>query len=157
MTPQPNPEAGRTRRNVEELHALACDCGWRAGYIDIDSTTYHHPDSPGELLDIPTSYLTHRFAERYDAALARLTPGPVREHLPSRQLSRQLIAAVTAHNADTARAMCHWVQGRGNARADTHEAFHFGDQPGQSGVCPYEAVAAVLTGQPDPRDAPRNT
>jgi hypothetical protein len=49
--------------------------------------------------------------------------------------------------------MCDWVQGFAGARAahPTHSGFHFGYVPGQSGVCPYYAIAAVLRGQPDPR------
>lgn len=44
--------------------------------------------------------------------------------------------------------LCHWVQNRdGCAERETHNAFHF-DNP-----CPYEAIAAVLRGEPDPREA----
>ncbi len=42
--------------------------------------------------------------------------------------------------------LCHWVQDRGNARTETHEQFHF------LNPCPYAAMAAVLRGEPDPRD-----
>lgn len=42
--------------------------------------------------------------------------------------------------------MCHWVRGVGAARDESHFAFHYGS------VCPYSAVAAVLRGDPDPRD-----
>jgi crossover junction endodeoxyribonuclease RusA len=40
--------------------------------------------------------------------------------------------------------LCHWCQGRGEDIS--HEAFHYGSP------CPYLVVAAVLAGQPDPRD-----
>lgn len=43
-------------------------------------------------------------------------------------------------------AMCHWHQNRGGAQDVTHALFHHGNP------CPYEAIAAVLAGQPDPRD-----
>jgi hypothetical protein len=58
-----------------------------------------------------------------------------------------LIAArVRAEASGTVAAMCHWVQDVGGVRArESHEAFHFGYS------CPYEAVAAVLRGEPDPR------
>lgn len=42
------------------------------------------------------------------------------------------------------RDLCHWR--RGLANDVSHVAFHFG------GVCPYDAVAEVLAGRPDPRD-----
>lgn len=43
--------------------------------------------------------------------------------------------------------MCHWTQGRGDARDITHVAFHNGSP------CPYQAMADVAAGLPDPRDA----
>lgn len=43
------------------------------------------------------------------------------------------------------RQLCHWR--RGLANDVTHVAFHFGS------VCPYVAVAEVLAGRADPRDA----
>lgn len=42
--------------------------------------------------------------------------------------------------------LCHWRRALGDARDVSHHAFHFGS------VCPYDAVAAILAGQPDPRD-----
>jgi crossover junction endodeoxyribonuclease RusA len=42
--------------------------------------------------------------------------------------------------------LCHWRQARGDASDVSHEAFHYGSP------CPYLVVAAVLAGQPDPRD-----
>lgn len=42
------------------------------------------------------------------------------------------------------RELCHWR--RGLALDITHTAFHFGS------ICPYDAVAEVLAGRPDPRD-----
>jgi crossover junction endodeoxyribonuclease RusA len=42
------------------------------------------------------------------------------------------------------RELCHWRQGL--VSDVTHQAFHFG------ALCPYDVVAAVLAGQPDPRD-----
>lgn len=42
------------------------------------------------------------------------------------------------------RDLCHWRQGLANDVS--HHAFHFG------AVCPYDAVDAILAGQPDPRD-----
>lgn len=57
---------------------------------------------------------------------------------------------ITAQNAATVAGMCHWVQGVGDARAETHREFHFGF------TCPYEAAAAVLRGQPDPRGTHRD-
>jgi len=50
--------------------------------------------------------------------------------------------AVTAE-LDVA-ALCHWRRGLANDLS--HVAFHFGS------VCPYDAVAEVLAGRPDPRD-----
>lgn len=88
--PAPNPAAGRTRRNLDELKALARDCGWRPVAYLGDSVRYWHPDSLGEELEIPGSRDADRFDERFDAALARLTPQPVP------------IAAVTAQNASLA-------------------------------------------------------
>lgn len=42
--------------------------------------------------------------------------------------------------------MCHWVQNvNGIASMESHTEFHFGF------TCPYEAMAAVLRGEPDPR------
>jgi hypothetical protein len=49
--------------------------------------------------------------------------------------------------AATVADLCHWRQGVGNARDQTHALFHFGSP------CPYMVAAAVLQGQPDPRDA----
>jgi crossover junction endodeoxyribonuclease RusA len=43
--------------------------------------------------------------------------------------------------------LCHWTQGRGDAQEVTHAAFHYGSP------CPYEVMAAVMLGLPDPRDA----
>lgn len=60
-----------------------------------------------------------------------------------------LMLNTTIACAQTARNLCHWVQGAGNARESTHEDFH-----GWGNPCPFEVVAAVLTGQPDPRDTP---
>ena len=47
--------------------------------------------------------------------------------------------------ATTVEAMCHWKQDETVRQRVTHETFHFGN------VCPYDAMAAVLRGQPDPR------
>lgn len=45
-------------------------------------------------------------------------------------------------------ALCHWQQSRGGvADRESHAAFHY-DSP-----CPYEVVAALLRGEPDPREA----
>lgn len=45
------------------------------------------------------------------------------------------------------RAMCHWRRNTAGVQEfETHAAFHYGS------VCPYDAIAAVLAGQPDPRD-----
>jgi len=41
-------------------------------------------------------------------------------------------------------ALCWWR--RGHAPDLSHAAYHFGD------VCPFDTVAAILDGQPDPRD-----
>jgi hypothetical protein len=50
---------------------------------------------------------------------------------------------MSATTVDVAQ-LCHWRQGLANDV--THHAFHFGS------VCPYDAVAAILAGRPDPRD-----
>jgi hypothetical protein len=53
--------------------------------------------------------------------------------------------------ADEVEAMCHWKraeQHSGKRTPEAHRAFHFGY------TCPYEAMAAVLRGQPDPRESP---
>lgn len=52
---------------------------------------------------------------------------------------------MSAPTVDVTR-MCHWHQNRHGAQDVTHALYHFGSP------CPYEAVAAVLAGQPDPRD-----
>lgn len=44
----------------------------------------------------------------------------------------------------TVAELCHWRQGR--ADDISHDAYHYGSP------CPYSVVAAVLAGQPDPRD-----
>jgi hypothetical protein len=52
--------------------------------------------------------------------------------------------------AETVEAMCHWRQLQtplGPELVAGHRAFHFGY------TCPYEAMAAVLRGLPDPRTA----
>jgi hypothetical protein len=46
--------------------------------------------------------------------------------------------------AETVERMCQWKRGD---QAASHKAFHFGN------VCPYDAMAAVLRGEPDPRPA----
>lgn len=43
--------------------------------------------------------------------------------------------------------MCHWHQNRYGAQDIEHVAYHYGSP------CPYEAMAAVIAGEPDPRDA----
>lgn len=50
--------------------------------------------------------------------------------------------------ADEVEAMCHWKQLESlhPGQVIGHRAFHFGS------TCPYEAMAAVLRGQPDPRN-----
>jgi hypothetical protein len=42
------------------------------------------------------------------------------------------------------RELCHWR--RGLATEQTHTAYHYGS------CCPYDVVAAILAGAPDPRD-----
>jgi hypothetical protein len=54
--------------------------------------------------------------------------------------------AVLHRPADVA-GLCHWIQNRDNVQHhQTHPEFHFGH------TCPYAAVAAILAGEPDPRD-----
>lgn len=44
-------------------------------------------------------------------------------------------------------SLCHWTLNRGNVQLrETHQQFHYGSP------CPYEAMAAVLRGEPDPRE-----
>lgn len=53
--------------------------------------------------------------------------------------------------ADEVEAMCHWKwleHQTGVEDLRGHRTFHFGY------TCPYEAAAAVLRGQPDPRESP---
>lgn len=46
-------------------------------------------------------------------------------------------------------ALCHWTANRADIQHEQpdHGAYHYGS------ACPYRVVAAVLNGQPDPRDA----
>lgn len=55
-------------------------------------------------------------------------------------------AAIEVQAAAVVESMCHWAQGCGDARSESHERFHYGSP------CPYEAMAAVLRGEPDPRE-----
>lgn len=59
--------------------------------------------------------------------------------------------AIRDEAAAEVKAMCHWKQldALHPGKVTGHRAFHFGF------TCPYEAMAAVLRGQPDPRDSDR--
>lgn len=55
--------------------------------------------------------------------------------------------------AKTVEALCDWRYNPDNDHdyTEQHWAYHFGRWPGQTGVCPYAAMGAVLRGRPDPR------
>jgi hypothetical protein len=57
--------------------------------------------------------------------------------------------AIREEAAAEVEVMCHWKQldALHPGKMTAHPAFHFGF------TCPYEAMAAVLRGQPDPRDS----
>jgi hypothetical protein len=61
------------------------------------------------------------------------------------QWAARCAGALLADVAAMTAGMCHWTQSRGNARDESHWNFHYGSP------CPYEAMAAVLCGEPDPR------
>lgn len=70
--------------------------------------------------------------------------------LRRRQTRGQMVAAFDALVpllAEAITGMCDWVANDYGARSQQplHEEFHFGFH------CPYEAVAAILRGEPDPR------
>ena len=75
-----------------------------------------------------------------------LTVANVDEDL--QRLAQQAVDQILAARVVDVAGMCHWVQDRGGVqRQQSHEAFHF------LHTCPYAAVAAVLAGEPDPREA----
>jgi len=74
--------------------------------------------------------------DRATEAIFRVGP-----HKRTDQYARAALEAA----ATLVEGMCHWKQGR-HWPGEDHWQFHY------SNPCPYEAMAAVLRGEPDPRD-----
>lgn len=71
-------------------------------------------------------------------AMERFLPGAPWQGLRPMGLARVAFGAA----APLVEKLCHWTPGS----SETHEEFHFGNP------CPYAVVAAVLRGEPDPRE-----
>lgn len=153
-------------------------CGWTAQDAEMGAALWPHQEGPHNIVDLicPNCHAEGNFVDHSPAAAPPVgdeTPLPTCSHGkteahwypiprrvvadPSRAWCRGPVGAayvagpvgdVTPQPAEAVERMCHWKQGLGDARQQDHAAFHFGF------TYPYDAMAAVLRGQPDPRNSP---